>query len=311
MMQHSAFTPARRIASHCAELHVKQIAPAANFAGFYAELGLILADKVKDALSRLPGTCVRSVASIGVAEIDGAALAAQIGPLAANRQLHFEGTAHSLLISAEARAVMQHLDRSFGGQGDGTEPLPQSFPTSAYLLADQLEQALAASFSQSLDEFAPATASLAETARNARYIMLGCFGAAQNLAVLSLEISEEGSKPWQARFAVAADFLAVLFARHAVQTGTAGERLAGDAAKISGPASPLSAPFADIPLPLEARLVDMIIPLSRLANLAPGTVLPISVARQVPLRIGNRLIARGTIGEMDESVALQLIEVAS
>lgn len=309
-MQHSAFTPSRRLASHCAELRIKSAASEADPAHHLAELGLLLAEKVKTSLARLPGTCAREVRSLGVAPMDGSALIAQAGPLAANRLVALDQTPHSLLISADARAVMIHLDRSFGGRGDGEDALPQAFPTSAYLLADQLEQALGDSFAEALAEFAPSAPALGGHTRHARLAMLSPFGPAQSLAVLSLEIAEEASPRWQARFAVPTAVLPELFARTAAHTGAAGERLPHDPAKPAGPANPLAAPFADIPLPLEARLVDMAIPLSRLAHLAPGTVLPITVARQVPLRIGDRIIARGTIGAMDDAVALQIIDLA-
>ena len=73
-------------------------------------------------------------------------------------------------------------------------------------------------------------------------------------------------------------------------------------------ADPHAAPFSAMPLPLTARLVDMAMPLSRLSRLSVGDVLPVAVARQVPLHLGGKTIARGTIGAMDDRVAVQLTE---
>jgi flagellar motor switch protein FliM len=39
-------------------------------------------------------------------------------------------------------------------------------------------------------------------------------------------------------------------------------------------------------------------------------VLPVAVARQVPLRIGSRTLTRGTVGSQDDRVALQLTTIA-
>ena len=66
------------------------------------------------------------------------------------------------------------------------------------------------------------------------------------------------------------------------------------------------APFADIPLTLRAVLVDMAVPFARLAGLAPGDVIPVSVARTVPIAAGGQTIAHGTVGALDDRVAVQL-----
>jgi flagellar motor switch protein FliM len=71
-------------------------------------------------------------------------------------------------------------------------------------------------------------------------------------------------------------------------------------------ASLLDSPFADITLTLEAVLSEMRVPLSSIAALAPGQTLPIPVARAVPLRVGGTIVARGTVGELDDRVALQI-----
>ena len=71
---------------------------------------------------------------------------------------------------------------------------------------------------------------------------------------------------------------------------------------------PLDAPFADMPLQLDARLVDMRLPLGRLAALKVGQVLPVSVARKVPLSIGGTVLAHGTLGEQDDRLALRVAE---
>src|SRR5690606_5292202 len=73
-----------------------------------------------------------------------------------------------------------------------------------------------------------------------------------------------------------------------------------------GEAGPLDTPFADITLTLGAVLTEMRVPLSRIAAFAPGQTIPIPVARAVPLRVGGAIVARGTVGELDDRVALQI-----
>jgi flagellar motor switch protein FliM len=71
-------------------------------------------------------------------------------------------------------------------------------------------------------------------------------------------------------------------------------------------ADPMSDPYASLPITLTAVLVDMAIPFSKLASLRPGDVLPVAVARAVPLKAGERVIATGTIGEYEDRVAVQI-----
>jgi flagellar motor switch protein FliM len=101
--------------------------------------------------------------------------------------------------------------------------------------------------------------------------------------------------------AVETEHLAVLVPR----------RSSAQADRTSRKRSMSEVPFADLPMAASATLVDMAVPLHRLANLAPGAVLPIKVARSVPLRIGETVVARGAIGEIDDQVALQINQTFS
>src|SRR5690606_31566751 len=85
---------------------------------------------------------------------------------------------------------------------------------------------------------------------------------------------------------------------------------AGPAVPKGGVVAPNAEPFAGIPLPLRAILIDMAMPVSTLANLAPGTVIPVSVARSVPLMVGDQVIGHGSVGSMDDRTALQLARIS-
>ena len=50
----------------------------------------------------------------------------------------------------------------------------------------------------------------------------------------------------------------------------------------------------------------MALPVSAIAALVPGQILPVTVARNVPLWIGETQIAHGTIGALDERIAVQI-----
>ena len=55
-----------------------------------------------------------------------------------------------------------------------------------------------------------------------------------------------------------------------------------------------------------ATLVDMTLPLHRIAGLQVGTLLPVSIHRSVPLSIADITIALGAVGALDDRVALAI-----
>jgi flagellar motor switch protein FliM len=72
--------------------------------------------------------------------------------------------------------------------------------------------------------------------------------------------------------------------------------------------NPADEPFGAVPLTISAVLVDMRIGFAALSNLQPGQILPVAVARSVPLKIGDKTVAHGTIGAMDDRVAVQITQ---
>jgi flagellar motor switch protein FliM len=76
----------------------------------------------------------------------------------------------------------------------------------------------------------------------------------------------------------------------------------------TGPADPLSEPFAELPLEMSAVLVDMRISMAAIAAIKPGSVLPVAVARNVPLRVGDKTIATGSVGAADDRVAIRITQ---
>ncbi|MBA3055783.1 MAG: FliM/FliN family flagellar motor switch protein [Sphingomonadales bacterium] len=60
------------------------------------------------------------------------------------------------------------------------------------------------------------------------------------------------------------------------------------------------------PLYLAGVLVDMRRAMAVLAAIEPGTVLPVAVARAVPLLLGGLAVASGTVGAADDRIAIQI-----
>jgi flagellar motor switch protein FliM len=121
----------------------------------------------------------------------------------------------------------------------------------------------------------------------------------KELSALILEVETSHGGKWRIVLAVETAALPSLLPKRVSEPSTAASRRKPGID---------DAPFAELPLSVGARLVDMAMPLHRLASIEPGAVLPIMVARSVPLQAGEIVIARGTVGEVDDQVALQITQ---
>lgn len=283
-------TPAGLAAGHCDALF-RQRAEPADLLPEFGRLGERLARRLGPVLAGFGGGKAPEIRVVGVERTNGAELAAAIGPLAANSLLAAGASPHRLLFSIDGAALLAQLDRAFGGTGE-IGKLPETLPLSADLLAQRVEQGIAELLTQLIDPSEP----LRIAERDSSYATLSPFRRGGDaLAVLALHVTESGGPPMTLRLAAKVESLAALL--------PSGETRKRPPARRAGP---LDEPFADIELTLEAVLTEMRLPLSRIASLAPGQTLPIAVARAVPLRVGGTVVARGTVGELDDRVALQI-----
>lgn len=66
----------------------------------------------------------------------------------------------------------------------------------------------------------------------------------------------------------------------------------------------------DVRLPVRTVLARPNLKMSELMTLKPGDIIPIHIARHLPLLIGDRVCAHGTIGEQDGSAAFMIEKMA-
>jgi flagellar motor switch protein FliM len=214
-----------------------------------------------------------------------------------------EGTPQ-LLVSLDCAGALQLVDMAFGGEGKVPDPLPEKLPLSAQLVVARIEGQVAALVARiaGIASSEPQVPALAPLRRNTDIAAQRPFTADRPLWQISFDVCFGEAEAWTLRLTLAAE--------HAPLLCGADEDDAPSAARPvqSGGSGAAQQAFADIPLTLRATLVDMRVPLARIASLKPGDVLPISVARQVPLTAGDATIALGTLGETDDRVALQIIQ---
>lgn len=234
-------------------------------------------------------------------EVDGGeALAGKLGTVAANCLLAAGDEQAPLVVSIPAATALAFVDLAYGGTGEVPEHMPEKLPTAASLMSSRLEAIFTETLTGALE--------LGED----QGIQTLCTGTDEELlapfaqcrvALVSIEILISGGRPLVVTLGFPAASLVELFGKRA--------RNKAGPARNAKPASPRAEPFAGIPLPLKAVLVEMTVPVSLLSRLKPGMVLPVAVARNVPLIVGEQIVAQGTVGEMDDRAALQLTQITS
>ncbi len=298
--QHT-FVAERPAAQHCAQLLRRSPEPADQI-GALARLGERLAAPLAKALAQLLGGEAPAVTALPACELGETELVQQVGPLAANSLFAPGVPGVTMLASIEGAAVLRLVDRAYGGKGETSGPLPEAFPLSADLLVQRLETILADCLAAALGQGEVRT-----LRRAPRLSDLAPFPAGARLAVLPIEIMDGAKAPWTLTFAMPLAILPKLLG----SGGIGGAGAMPVAPRSARAADPAAAPYAALPLGLIATVIDMPISLAAIAAMGPGSVLPVAVARAVPLAIGGTIIARGTIGAQDDRIAVRLTQLAS
>lgn len=297
MKPERAFVAERALAQHCAAL-LRPGPTQSELSAALDKAAVKLARLLPAALVPLIGECRLEISHRPASQTiydDYAMLAA---PFAAN-SLHAVGaTGRSFFSVIEAASVMALVDRAFGGPGLPPDSLPRTFPLAAELTIDRLEAVIGRIVAGAVGMDA---ADIVAVRRDGDLAQLGPCRKDCPLAVLTLRIEEGDRRPWSIDLAFPIDTLEVLFGK-------------GEEPVRRKPAprvpDPEAEPFADLPLTLSAVLVDMTLPLSALTNLAPGAVLPVAVARRVPLRVGEATFATGHVGTAEDRIAVQILQLA-
>lgn len=302
MKSHHSFVAERIAAQHCQELLRRRGPDPATLIPALTSLGERLAKKLAPELATLLGGDTPAITAIPAKEISKAELLERVGPLAANTLLAGAIPRLGVISSIDGPTVLRLVDRAFGGRGEASGPLPDAFPLSAEMMVERLEALVLDCLSDAFN-----LPGLRTAARGTRLAELARFPAATRLVVLQLEVADGARNPWHLTLTVPVGQLPELIARAGAGSHTPA---VPDSGGTSGSADPAAAPFAEMPLPLTATLVEMQVPLSLLATIEPGVVLPVAVARAVPLSIGETVLARGTVGTQDDRVAIKLSQIA-
>lgn len=307
MRMHQDFAAARAAAQHCAELtaHGQARGPKpeerdALMTAWRRDLARILADDLSGLLSG-----DKLEVSISAPDmVTGHAALTQIGQTAANSLLRVGVGADTALLSFDFATALALTDRSFGGDGALSSEAPEQLPRSAALLVDEAAGLIAGAITRAIYGDAPPPAGAVMTGevivRSESAARLKAFALDGQVAVFALTIANDQGSIWRAVLAVAAERVDRLLP----QPGFAPHRCASDAQRA--PATGMAAPFANLPLPLHVVLAEFDLSLARLQMLSPGDMIPLSLGRQVPLMVGEQMIAHGSVGTAEDRMAIRL-----
>lgn len=284
----------RPLARHCEAL-LRPAPAAADLLPALARAGDQLARKLRLALAPLHGGEAAAVECSAPAQMPAGTFAPP--GLVSISLLAAIADGQPLLAVVEGDTVLRLLDRAFGGPGEAPSPLPRELPLSAELMVQRIEMLVGPPLAAALGLAGP----IRVLRRAPTMADLAAMTDDTSLAVLTFAIREGARPPWSLRLGFPMSALADL---------TGATRPAAKPARVAAPASPHDAPYADMPLTLRAVLVDVPLPLATLSALEVGQVLSVPVARQVPLRVGESLVGHGTVGAVDDRVALQLTQLA-
>jgi len=282
---------------HCEELVARPVERADGL-GRFAQLGDALAPLFAAKLEPLftAGAWQARVTSCEL--VASEALAERIGPVAGNFLLPVGDAGGRLFASFALPPIGARLARMFGGDPAGEGAVFGSrVPSSVVMLLRRLERALNEALGECLDE---AVMRSDDTARfEVDLARLGSFPPRTQAALLALRFTASEGAPIDVLVACRKSMLARLLA-HFQPAGASSARVLP---QFAHPA------MGAIPLPLRVQLAELKLSAKRLMSLRPGQMLPISVARSVPLMVQGKRVATGSVGEQDDRIALQIERV--
>jgi flagellar motor switch/type III secretory pathway protein FliN len=288
------FARARPLAQHCAELTMRGPRPeerADHLSAWRRDVARELTDELAPLFSG-----GRFRASMNEPQLlEGAQVFERIGPIAANSLLRCGEHEQTLLFSIDLATAIALTDCSFGGEGKFPDDPPAQLPRSASLLVEKVAGIVA----QSIATVAYAGEARGDIiVRSESAARLKPFGPETPCALFTLIFEVGQQARWETRLAVSSERLDSLLPG----LGTARpSRRRGHVA-----ADGTAAPFADLPLSLEAVLGEFEMSLSRLERLSPGDQIPLTIPRELPLRIGSKTFAHGTLGTLEDRMAIRL-----
>lgn len=286
------FVAERTLAQHCQEL----LPPALPQRDLLADFAVMARDIAAELAESMAGVASGGTISISCGDpgrLNTTAFINRSDSQTAHCVIDLPGTG-TMLFSVSHGTALSLTDRAYGGTGEVPDPLPAALPRSADMTLHQLEAAWCAGLGKALSTEVPPQVAR----RGGELGRLDPFHGQAECVQIELSVVQNDHAPWVITLSASLPELRRLVARHLQPTGQAGVVHAAN--------DPMAAPFGEVSLRARAVLAQLSISLARASALVPGDIIPLAIARDVPLQIGGLTIGLGTIGVLDDRVALQI-----
>ena len=192
--------------------------------------------------------------------------------------------------------MIGEFDRMLGGDGEAPADAA-ALPSSANRFARQIEGELLSACIE-----ATGRADLSSAERGSDLGEIVPTAVRSDIHTATIEVSRPGLPKLELTFSTCE----ASFVQFAGSDNTAGKPVR----RTIGEGGIDNSAIGQVELSTIATLVDMTIPLHRIVALQVGTMLPVPINRSVPLSISDITIARGTVGTLDDCVALEILQIA-
>lgn len=292
------FAEARPVAQHCSELTWRGPRPA-DRSGVIASWKRDLAsDLAQDLGQILQGDKLE--VTIGDPQVmTGTKVFEKIGPVAVNTLLRIGSGDQTVLLSLDYGTAIALTDRSFGGDGEQPADVPSQLPRSAGLLIEQIASQIAQVIAMARGTGEPARGDV--LVRSESVVRLKPFNEGAQISVLEITLAQGEHAQWEMLIALPSERLDELLPKDNSNRSTS---------SAEAQAAQKRDPYAGVPLALEAVLSEFEMPLGKLQALAPGDEIALTIPRELPLRIGPDVFARGVPGTFEDQMALRLTSVS-
>ena len=294
-----SFAGARPVAQHCAELTERGPRPEERSEHVSAWCR-DLAGELAQELGQLFSAGKLHVTVSDAEMLKGKDVFERIGPIAVNNLLRCGDSGQTALLSLDMATAIALTDCSFGGEGNPPDQVPSQLPRSAAMLVEQVAGMIAGVIV--LSSGAGSSAHGDVLVRSESVARLKPFGAEAEVALFSITLAQGAFAEWNLLLAVANDKLDAILPGMGPRPATR--------SRSSQASDGTSGPFATMPMGLEAVLSELEMSLGQLDRLAPGDEIPLSIPRELPLRIGDQVLALGALGTLDNRMALRLTRLA-
>lgn len=260
-------------------------------------LGEKLGRRMRAIVEPLAG-CRPNIMARPVEMIEYGAWAAQVQPLSSIGVFRLLPLKGNVLLRMDARMISTLVDRFYGGAGNRPAPARAEFTPTEDRLIIRLSDAIMASLVACWADILALEPVL--LAREAGVGFASGAQAGDQMAVQRFVIDLDNNEQWPI------DLLFPVAALRAVEP-LMGSKVHDEGNEVD-PAwqARVVRQMDNIRLPARTVLARPDLSLAELMELQPGDIIPVHINRSLPLIVGDRIIAHGSIGEQDGRAAFMI-----